>query len=77
MDDPLAGQTALQAATANLNAHSQTRVDFGDEDRGSLLPTMSGRDRTPPRGDHHVDLQAVRRSSAVTQIKSSRTAATR
>jgi pimeloyl-ACP methyl ester carboxylesterase len=59
----------FQAATANFNPHSETKVDVDNEERGPLLLTMGGRDRTVPESITKSTFKQYRKSSAVTEIK--------
>jgi hypothetical protein len=42
------GRVLFQAATANLNPHAATKVDFKSESRAPLLVVGGGRDHTVP-----------------------------
>jgi hypothetical protein len=66
---PSPARPLFQAATANLNPHSQTRVDLDNEDRGPLRLTMGGRDRMVPEAITTSTYKHCRRPSAVTQIE--------
>jgi pimeloyl-ACP methyl ester carboxylesterase len=65
---PSPARPLFQAATANVNPHSQTKVDVGNEDRGPLLLTMGGRDHTVPEAISKSTYKQYRKSSAVTEI---------
>jgi alpha-beta hydrolase superfamily lysophospholipase len=45
---PGSGRVIFQAATANLNPHAATKVDFRSETRAPLLVMGGGRDHTVP-----------------------------
>jgi hypothetical protein len=45
---PGPGRVLFQAATANLNPHAATKVDFKSESRALLLVVGGGRDHTVP-----------------------------
>ena len=66
---PSPARPLFQAATANFNPHSETKVDVDNEERGPLLLTMGGMDRTVPEAITKSTFKQYRRSSAVTEIK--------
>jgi alpha-beta hydrolase superfamily lysophospholipase len=65
---PSPARPLFQAATANLNPHSQTKVDVDNEDRGPLLLTMGGMDHTVPEAITKSTYKQYRKSTAVTEI---------
>ena len=65
---PSPARPLFQAATANFNPHAQTKVDVDNEDRGPLLLTMGGMDRTVPEAITKSTYKQYRKSSAVTEI---------
>jgi alpha-beta hydrolase superfamily lysophospholipase len=65
---PSPARPLFQAATANFNPRSQTKVDVDNEDRGPLLLTMGGMDHTVPEAITKSTYKQYRRSKAVTDI---------
>jgi pimeloyl-ACP methyl ester carboxylesterase len=65
---PSPARPLFQAATANLNPNAQTKVDVKNDDRGPLLLTMGGRDRTVPESISKSTFRQYRKSSASTQL---------
>jgi len=66
---PSPARPLFQAATANVNPNSETRVEVDNEDRGPLLLTMGGMDHTVPEAITKSTYKQYRKSSAVTEIK--------
>jgi alpha-beta hydrolase superfamily lysophospholipase len=65
---PSPARPLFQAATANFNPHSQTKVEVDNEDRGPLLLTMGGMDHTVPEAITKSTYKQYRKSAAVTEI---------
>jgi alpha-beta hydrolase superfamily lysophospholipase len=65
---PSPARPLFQAATANVNPHSQTKVDVHNEERGPLLLTMGGMDHTVPEAISKSTYKQYRKSSALTEI---------
>jgi alpha-beta hydrolase superfamily lysophospholipase len=59
----------FQAAFANFNPHSPTRVDFHNDDRAPLLLIGGESDHTVPAAVDRSTAKHYRRSSAVTEYK--------
>ncbi|MGZ4611010.1 MAG: alpha/beta hydrolase [Actinomycetes bacterium] len=66
---PSPARPLFQAATANLNPHSETKVEVDNEKRGPLLLTMGGMDHTVPEAITKSTYKKYRKSSVVTEIK--------
>jgi pimeloyl-ACP methyl ester carboxylesterase len=65
---PSPARPLFQAASANFNPHSQTKVDVDNEERGPLLLTMGGMDHTVPEAISKSTYKQYRKSSAITEI---------
>jgi alpha-beta hydrolase superfamily lysophospholipase len=65
---PSPARPLFQAAFANVNPHSQTKVDVDNADRGPLLLTMGGMDHTVPEAITKSTYKQYRKSTAVTDI---------
>ena len=66
---PGAGRPLFQAASANVNPRSETRVDTANTARGPLLLVGGGRDHTVPLAITRATLKQYRKSSAVTDLE--------
>jgi len=66
---PGAGRPLFQAASANVNPRSETRVDTANSARGPLLLVGGGRDHTVPLAITRATLKQYRKSSAVTDLE--------
>jgi len=65
---PSPARPLFQAAAANFNPHSQTKVEVDNEDRGPLLITMGSEDHTVPEAISKSTFKQYRKSAAVTDI---------
>ncbi len=65
---PSPGRPLFEAAVANFSLHSPAKVETGNEHRGPLLLTMSGRDHTVPEAITKLTIKQYRHSSAVTEL---------
>ena len=65
---PSPARPLFQAATANFNPHSQTKVETHKQERGPLLITMGGKDHTVPEAISKSTYKKYRQSSAVTDL---------
>ena len=65
---PSPARPLFQAAAANFNPHSQTKVEVDNEDRGPLLITMGSEDHTVPEAISKSTYKQYRKSAAVTDI---------
>ena len=63
---PSPGKTLFEAASANLSPHSPAKVATGNESRGPLLVTGSGKDHTVPASISKSTVKLYGKSSAVT-----------
>jgi pimeloyl-ACP methyl ester carboxylesterase len=63
---PGPGKPLFQAATANLNPHSEDRIDVDNPDRGPLLLIAGGKDHTVPEAITKASLKQYRHNPAVT-----------
>ena len=66
---PAPGRPLFQAATANLNPNSATKVNVANARRGPLLLISGAEDHTVPPVLVRSALRAYRKSSAVTEFK--------
>lgn len=66
---PAPGKPLFQAASANLNPHSETKVEVDNDERGPLLLIMGGKDHTVPEAITKSTMKQYRKSNAVTEIK--------
>ncbi len=66
---PGAGVPLFQAAFANLNPASETKVDRGSAGRGPMKFLSGERDNTVPRAITNASYKAQRRNAAVTEIE--------
>ncbi|GAA1477592.1 alpha/beta fold hydrolase [Nocardioides aestuarii] len=62
------GVPIFQAAAANLNPFSETKVKFKADDRGPLLVVSGEKDHTVPRAIAHAAYKKHLKSSAVTEF---------
>jgi len=58
----------FEAAAAAFSPHSPVEVNTGNEDRGPLLLTMGGKDRTVPEAITKFTVKQYRHSDAVTDL---------
>jgi pimeloyl-ACP methyl ester carboxylesterase len=65
---PSPGRPLFEAAAANLSPHSPDKVDTDNPDRGPLLLTMGGKDRTVPESITKSTLKQYRHSPAKTNL---------
>ena len=65
---PSPARPLFQAASANFNPHSQTKVETGNEERGPLLLTMGGKDHTVPEAISKSTYKKYRKSEATTDL---------
>jgi len=65
---PSPARPLFQAATANINPHSETKVDVHNQDRGPLLLTMGGKDHTVPEAMTKSTYKKYRKSEAETEL---------
>jgi len=65
---PSPARPLFQAAGANFNPRSQTKVEVDNEERGPLLLTMGGMDHTVPEAITKSTYKQYRKSKAVTEI---------
>jgi pimeloyl-ACP methyl ester carboxylesterase len=66
---PSPGKPLFEAATANLARNSPAKVDTRNANRGPLLITAGGEDRTVPKAVSKATLELYRRSPAVTDYR--------
>jgi pimeloyl-ACP methyl ester carboxylesterase len=66
---PSPARPLFQAAVANVNPHSQTKVDTANATRGPLLLISGLEDNTVPDVVTRSTLKQYRRSTAVTELK--------
>ncbi|TFV87169.1 alpha/beta hydrolase [Blastococcus sp. CT_GayMR16] len=66
---PAPARPLFQAATANLQPHSQAAVDTANESRGPLLLVSGTADHTVPDVSTRSTLKQYRHSSAVTELR--------
>ena len=66
---PAPGRPLFQAATANFNPKSATRVNVANANRGPLLLISGEKDNTVPPVMVKSTLKAYRASPAITEIK--------
>jgi pimeloyl-ACP methyl ester carboxylesterase len=66
---PGAGVPLFQAAFANLNPASETKVDRGGAGRGPMKFLSGEKDNTVPRAITNASYKAQRRNAAVTEIE--------
>ena len=62
------GVPIFQAAVANLNPFSETKVDYKAEDRGPLLVVSGEKDHTVPHAISHAAFTKHRKNRAVTEF---------
>lgn len=62
------GVPIFQAASANLNPFSETKVRFDAEDRGPLLVISGGKDHTVPHAIAHAAYKKHAKNAAVTEF---------
>ncbi|SNY74305.1 Pimeloyl-ACP methyl ester carboxylesterase [Nocardia amikacinitolerans] len=65
---PAPGAPLFQAAAANLNPWSETKVDTENPDRGPLLIVSGEKDNTVPRAITHAEYVKQQRNSGVTEF---------
>jgi pimeloyl-ACP methyl ester carboxylesterase len=65
---PSPGRPLFEAAGAALSPHSADKVDTDNPDRGPLLLTMGGKDRTVPEAITKSTLKQYRHSAAKTNL---------
>lgn len=65
---PSPARPLFQAATANFNPHSETKVAVHNDTRGPLLLTMGGRDHTVPEAISKSTYKKYRKSEASTEL---------
>jgi len=65
---PSPARPLFQAASANLNPHSPTKVDVHNQERGPLLLTMGGKDHTVPEAISKSTYKKYRKSEASTEL---------
>jgi pimeloyl-ACP methyl ester carboxylesterase len=65
---PGAGRPLFEAAFANLNPASATKVDSGNPDRGPLLMVSGERDHTVPHAITYAAYKTQRRNPGVTEF---------
>ncbi|MCP2293647.1 Pimeloyl-ACP methyl ester carboxylesterase [Nocardia amikacinitolerans] len=65
---PAPGAPLFQAAAANLNPWSETKVDTENPDRGPLLIVSGEKDNTVPRTITHAEYVKQQRNSGVTEF---------
>jgi alpha-beta hydrolase superfamily lysophospholipase len=65
---PAPGKPLFEAATANFSLHPANKVDTKNADRGPLLLTMGGVDRTVPEAITKSTLKQYRHSAAETDL---------
>jgi pimeloyl-ACP methyl ester carboxylesterase len=65
---PAPGKPLFEAAEANFSLHSPAKVATDNPDRGPLLLTMGGQDRTVPESITKSTLKQYRHSAAETDI---------
>jgi pimeloyl-ACP methyl ester carboxylesterase len=65
---PAPGKPLFEAAAANFDPHSPTKVDTKNEMRGPLLLMMGGKDHTVPEVVTKATLKQYRHSNAITEI---------
>jgi non-heme chloroperoxidase len=66
---PSPGKPLFEAATANLARNSPAKVDTRNANRGPLLITAGGKDRTVPKAVSKATLKLYRNSQAVTDYR--------
>ena len=62
------GVPIFQAAAANLNPFSETKVNFKAEDRGPILIISGEKDHTVPHAIAHAAYKKHRKNEAVTEF---------
>jgi pimeloyl-ACP methyl ester carboxylesterase len=65
---PASGAPIFQAAFANLNPRSETRVDYQARGRGPLLVVSGGADHTVPHAIAHAAYRKHRKNHATTEF---------
>jgi pimeloyl-ACP methyl ester carboxylesterase len=65
---PSPGKPLFEAASANFSPHSPATVPTRNADRGPLLLTMGGQDRTVPEAITKAEYKKYRDSGAVTDL---------
>jgi non-heme chloroperoxidase len=65
---PASGAPIWQAAAANLNPWSETRVDTRSPDRGPLLLMSGEKDNTVPWSIVHASYELQKHNAGVTEI---------
>jgi len=65
---PSPARPLFQAASANFNPHSETKVETGNEERGPLLLTMGSKDHTVPEAISKSTYKKYRKSEATTDL---------
>jgi pimeloyl-ACP methyl ester carboxylesterase len=65
---PAPGRPLFEAAAANFELHSPAKVNTRNQNRGSLLLVMGGRDHTVPEVITKATLKQYRHSDAITEL---------